>query len=113
MLAREWRQINGTRPCSVAIFPNDNFAHPHDCYTIIFLNMSFTKRGNIITPNGTTIEVYEFTEHLMFPLDNPNYRRLQKILFLENDIIPDEIWPSENDDAPWEQFPHEYVRQMK
>ncbi|PON81889.1 hypothetical protein TorRG33x02_223100 [Trema orientale] len=78
MLAREWRQIKGTRPCSVAIFPNDNFAHPHDCYTIIFLNMSFTKTENIINPNGTTIEVYESTEHLMFPLDNPNYEGYKK-----------------------------------
>ena len=58
----------------------------------------------------TNAEVYRFNEHSMLTIGNPEYRNLQKILFLKNDIIHDEIWPRHEDDAPCEQFSLEYTK---
>ena len=45
-------------------------------------------------------------------INNSEYRELRKLLFIKNKIIPDEIWPSPEDDAPWEQYPSEYAKQI-
>ena len=33
-------------------------------------------------------------------------------MFIKNEIIPDEIWLSPKDNAPWEQYPSEYAKQL-
>ena len=45
-------------------------------------------------------------------INNPEYRELQKLLFIKNKIIPDEIWPSPVINAPWEQYPPDYAKQL-
>ncbi|PON69363.1 hypothetical protein PanWU01x14_088040 [Parasponia andersonii] len=48
----------------------------------------------------------------MVTIGNPEYRQLQKILFLKNGIIPNEIWPRPEDDAPWEHYSPAYTARM-
>ena len=46
--------------------------------------------------------------------EHPNqYRVFQKHIFEENKVIPDEIWHSLEEDAPWESFPPEYSKTLK
>ena len=35
---------------------------------------------------------------------------IQKSLFEKNQIIPPELWPKPEEDAPWETFPSDYTR---
>ncbi|GMN21836.1 hypothetical protein TIFTF001_040130 [Ficus carica] len=47
---------------------------------------------------------------------NPNsnrFRQLETLLFIKNHIIPDEVWPKPEEDAPWEKFPANYTKQIK
>ena len=61
------------------------------CYTILLINLSYTKRiENNSVSHNSSVEVYRSSEHPMFPLGNPEYRMLQKILFLKNTIILEE-----------------------
>ena len=48
----------------------------------------------------------------MATINNPEYRELQKLLLIKNKIILDEIWPSLEDDTPWEQYPPEYAKRL-
>nr|GMN21827.1 hypothetical protein TIFTF001_040119 [Ficus carica]GMN21863.1 hypothetical protein TIFTF001_040127 [Ficus carica] len=51
-------------------------------------------------------------------LQNPDgppvmIRQLETLLFIKNHIIPDEVWPKPEEDAPWEKFPANYTKQIK
>ena len=49
----------------------------------------------------------------MLTIGNLEYKKLQKILLLNNGIIPDEIWLRPKDDASWEKLSSDYTRQME
>ncbi|PON55850.1 hypothetical protein PanWU01x14_185280 [Parasponia andersonii] len=115
ILTDEWNKIKGKRPTTLVDapkFPGDNSIHIFDCWTILFLNISFTKEGSTIVSYTTNTEVYRSSEHQMVTIGNPEYRQLQKILFQKNGIIPDEIWPRPEDDASWEHYSPAYKAQM-
>ena len=38
---------------------------------------------------------------------------MEKQLFLRNRVIPDEIWPGPEEDAPWDKLPTEYTKKIK
>ncbi|PON53918.1 hypothetical protein PanWU01x14_199150 [Parasponia andersonii] len=115
ILTDEWNKVKGKRPTTLVDapkFPGDNSIHIFDCWTILFLNISFTKEGSTIVSYTTNTEVYRSSEHQMVTIGNPEYRQLQKILFLKNGIIPNEIWPRPEDDVPWEHYSPAYTARM-
>lgn len=58
-----------------------------------------------------TIQQLRYTGQLkvrFYPMGHPVYRQLEKVLFLQKKIIPDQMWPTPENDTPWEQFPSYY-----
>ena len=49
----------------------------------------------------------------MYPLRSPESKELQKLLFMKNNIIPDEIWLTASEKALQEKFLHEYGQQLE
>ena len=72
-------------------FPGDNFIHLFDYWMILFLCISFNKVGNTIVSYTINVEVYRSNKQSMLTIEDPEYRKFQKILLLKNGIIPDEI----------------------
>ena len=45
---------------------------------------------------------------------HPNqFGEYQRYIFEQNQTIPDEIWPSFQEDAPWESYPVAYSKSLK
>ena len=78
------------------------------CYTILLIDLSYKVTEDNSIPHSLSIKVYKINEHSMYHLGNPEYRELQKILFIKNNIIPDKIWPSASEEDPCEKFPYKY-----
>ena len=111
----EWRKIKGGRPCDVAGPRSESFANPLRCYTILLLNIKcYHNRGlEPIVSYDSTAQVYRSSEYPMITIGNPEYRELQKALFLKNKIIPEEVWLKPEDDAQWEKYPPSYVKKLE
>ncbi|GMN61102.1 hypothetical protein TIFTF001_030187 [Ficus carica] len=111
LLDQEWKKIKGDRATfmTFSISLNVNNACPLKCYTVFMISLNCELIGN--TPNFHP--KVEFTSSET-PLreDSPVYRRLQKLMFPENIIIPDEICPPPTENAPWEILPDGYMLRL-
>ena len=113
-LELEWRKIKDDRPCDMAGPRSTNSVNPLSCFTILFLHIKchYDRGPEPEVSYNTSAQVYKSSEFPMPTINNSEYRELQKLLFIKNKIIPDEIWPSPETDAPWEQYPSEYAKQI-
>ena len=114
-LELEWRKIKGVRPCDIAGPRSTNFANPLKSFTILFLNIKchYDRSPEPQISYNSSARVYRSCECPMLTINNLEYRELQKLLFVKNKIIPNEIWPSPETDAPWKQYPPEYAKKLE
>ena len=101
-LKLEWRKIKDDRPCDMAGSRSTDSVNPLNCYTILFLRIKchYDQGPEPEVSYNTSAQVYRSSEFPMPTIKNLEYRELQKLLFIKNKIIPDEIWPSLETDAP-------------
>ncbi|GMN62560.1 hypothetical protein TIFTF001_031649 [Ficus carica] len=108
-LSREWERFQ--RRHQKKIQSHEDALN--NCYTIFLISLNCTKVGENQTGFAPTIEVYGTNEWPLSPKDNPQIRMLEKQLFLKNRVIPDEIWPGPEEDAPWDRLLTEYTKKIK
>ena len=53
----------------------------------------------MVSYNSIT-QVYRSNEYPMFTIGNPEYMELQKVMFIKNKIISDEVWPIPEENTP-------------
>ena len=101
-------------PCDIAGSRSTRSINPKNCYTILLLRIKcHSDQGpEPKISYDTSAQVYRSSEFPMSTINNLEFRKLQKLLFIKNKIIPDEIWPSPEMDAPWEQYPPDYAKQL-
>ena len=83
------------------------------CYTIFFLSLNCKNLGNGEVAYAPQIKVYRSHEWPLSPLGSPHLRYIEKLLFISNREIPDEIWPKPSEDTPWDKIPTKYTQQFK
>ena len=113
-LELEWKKIKNDGPGDIAGSQPTNSANLLNCYTILLLRIKchYDQGPKSEISYNTSTQVYRSSKFPMPTINNSEYRELQKFLFLKNKIIPDEIWPSPEDDAPWERYSYEYTKQI-
>ena len=113
-LELEWRKIRDDGPGDIASSRPTNSVNPLNCYTILFLRIKchHDQSPEIKIPCDTSAQVYRTSKFPMPTINNLEFRELQKLLFIKNKVIPDEIWPSPEMDTPWEQYPPDYDKQL-
>ena len=111
-LELEWRKIRDDGPGDIAGSRSTNSVNPLNCYTILFLRIKCHYDQGLETKISydTSAQVYRSSGFPMPIINSSEYRELQKLLFIKNKIIPYEIWPSPEIDAPWEQYPPGYTK---
>ncbi|GMN46237.1 hypothetical protein TIFTF001_015425 [Ficus carica] len=81
------------------------------CYSIFFLSLNCRKIGDE-AGFAPSIEYYG-SHHYPLPLGSTYLRKIEKALFIKNQVIPDDIWPKPEEDAPWDHLPAEYNQKIK
>ncbi|GMN22232.1 hypothetical protein TIFTF001_050190 [Ficus carica] len=46
-------------------------------------------------------------------MENSQIRQIEKLLFIKNQVIPDEVWPKLEKNAPWDKLPTEYTQKIR
>ena len=113
-LELELRKIKDEGPSDIVGSRSTNPVNPLNCYTIIFLRIKCRSNQGPETKitYDTSVQVHKSSKFPMPTINNLEFRELQKLLFIKNKVIPDEIWPSPEMDAPWERYPPDYAKQI-
>ncbi|GMN21485.1 hypothetical protein TIFTF001_047287 [Ficus carica] len=81
------------------------------CYSIFFLSLNCKKIGD---KTGFAPHIEHYGSHnYPISLGSPYLRKIEKALFIKNQVIPDDIWPKPEEDAPWDHLPAEYTQIIK
>ena len=75
------------------------------CYTIFLIGLNYKSTGKDQVAFAPRVEIHGSHEWPLSPMGNVHIRQLEKLLFIKNHTIPDEVWPKPKEDAPWEKFP--------
>ncbi|GMN61754.1 hypothetical protein TIFTF001_030858 [Ficus carica] len=81
------------------------------CYSIFFLSLNCRKIGDK-TGFAPYIELYG-SHNYPLSLGSLHLRKIEKALFIKNQVIPDDIWPKPEEDAPWDYLPAGYTQKIK
>ncbi|GMN70638.1 hypothetical protein TIFTF001_039681 [Ficus carica] len=81
------------------------------CYSIFFLSLNCRKIGDE-AGFAPTIQYYG-SHYYPLSLGSPYLRKIEKALFIRNQVIPDAIWPKPEEDAPWDHLPAKYTQKIK
>ncbi|GMN64945.1 hypothetical protein TIFTF001_034017 [Ficus carica] len=56
---------------------------------------------------------YYGSHHYPLSFGSPYLRKIEKALFIKNQVIPDDIWAKPEKDTPWDHLPAKYTQKIK
>ena len=84
------------------------------CYTSLLIGFSYKVNEDHSISYSHSIKVDRTNEQPpMYPLGSPESKELQKLLFIKNNKIPDEICLITSEEALREKLQHEYGQQLE